>query len=726
MDRIIDEITKYCSTTLGFGELRKPRVDRDLSTFDLAFPIHEKVPKGKGPEVQAAVKALGEQVQATFEKNPHPLITSIDTAGNGFLNISLNHAAVFKIAAEAIQAAGDNYGKSDKMKGKKAIVEHTSTNPNSTIHVGNLRCTIVGAFVANLLRAVGYDVKEWFYVDDLGGQIGLTYVGFREVYPIVKPSLKIDLWIGMIYAVSNTMNEFQMLGWKLKDAAAAIENGTFQTVLVDPITDPKKKAQAENMIGIYQRQKVRVPELVDALVDKLNDINIRDSSREWNLRYEHADAEAVRGYRQMVNLCLSGQQETLDVYGIHHDKFFYESTLCWDGSNDAVAAALKATPYFVDRTQCNAQGVPEGGYLNLDKFLQDSGLPYGGKGYQKNYPKFYLIRDDGSTLYSFRDIAFSMHKCQNVDYVLTGVCSEQNLAQEKVQLALRMLAPDIAEKQWHLSYDLVRLVDRRMKGREGVYVTADEVYQDLKAATRDIIRKRSMQTKEDEEKDEKSGNDESAAAESSSSTSSAILSQPSIGSLDMSEEELERVTHEVASASMKYTLLACSLHTELTFNVSKATDPNEASAPFLLYNYARLCSLLDKFDRIASESSSSASSESAVLPLCPLSEVDWSVLPALPEWRLLLRYVLQLPSLVEEIALPTLPTRPALPVFPVNRLPEFLIGFVRDFSSFYKATRIIVPGDVKGTHARIWFVKMIKQVLHNGLKLMLINPVERM
>lgn len=40
---------------------------------------------------------------------------------------------------------------------------------------------------------------------------------------------------------------------------------------------------------------------------------------------------------------------------------------------------MKASPFFVAPTQSNEQGKPEGGYLDLQKFIDAVGLPSGKK-----------------------------------------------------------------------------------------------------------------------------------------------------------------------------------------------------------------------------------------------------------------------------------------------------------------------------------------------------------
>jgi len=40
-----------------------------------------------------------------------------------------------------------------------------------------------------------------------------------------------------------------------------------------------------------------------------------------------------------------------------------------------------------------------------------------------------VLRPDGSTLYTFRDVVYSLKKCDRADIVWNVICSEQNLAQ---------------------------------------------------------------------------------------------------------------------------------------------------------------------------------------------------------------------------------------------------------------------------------------------------------
>ena len=263
----------------------------------------------------------------------------------------------------------------------------------------------------------------------------------------------------------------------------------------------------------------------------------------------------------MVIDCLTGVQETLSNYGVKHDRFDFESELGWEGSNDKVLEIMKNSDYFVPQTECNDKGVPQGAYLDMDAFIRDQKFKIGKGGYQKDYPPLYVLRPDGSTLYTYRDIVYSFKKASMSDLILNIICSEQDLAQQKVALGMCMMNPAMKGRQYHLSYDLVKLTTGKMSGRRGRYLLAGDLYQDLK----DIIKEK--MAKKSEDKGEK-----------------------------VDEKAFESVTHEVSAAAMKYALLSCACQTQINFDIAKITDFEDASAPFILYNSTRLRSVIAKYE----------------------------------------------------------------------------------------------------------------------------------
>ncbi len=98
------------------------------------------------------------------------IIEKISIAGPGFINFKFTQKFVSKVINEVIELK-ENFGKSNKYKGKNAIVEFVSANPTGPLTVGHGRNAVVGDTIANLLEAIGYDVDREYYFNNAGRQM---------------------------------------------------------------------------------------------------------------------------------------------------------------------------------------------------------------------------------------------------------------------------------------------------------------------------------------------------------------------------------------------------------------------------------------------------------------------------------------------------------------------------------------------------------------------------
>lgn len=99
-------------------------------------------------------------------------VASVDVAGPGFLNITLEAAAQGELARTVVRAGG-TYGRTSTLAGQTVNLEFISANPTGPLHLGHTRWAAVGDALGRVLSAAGARVTREFYVNDRGAQMDL-------------------------------------------------------------------------------------------------------------------------------------------------------------------------------------------------------------------------------------------------------------------------------------------------------------------------------------------------------------------------------------------------------------------------------------------------------------------------------------------------------------------------------------------------------------------------
>ncbi|MDO8566462.1 MAG: arginine--tRNA ligase [Candidatus Moranbacteria bacterium] len=102
--------------------------------------------------------------------NKNEIIEKIEVASPGYINFYLSQKALGAVVEEVL-VKKDRYGAGEIGKGVKVNNEFISANPTGPLHLGNGRGGFYADVLSRVLRKVGYDVVNEYYVNDAGEQI---------------------------------------------------------------------------------------------------------------------------------------------------------------------------------------------------------------------------------------------------------------------------------------------------------------------------------------------------------------------------------------------------------------------------------------------------------------------------------------------------------------------------------------------------------------------------
>ena len=119
-------------------------------------------------------REIAERLAAALARAPG--VVKAEVAGGGYVNLFLDRGAF----ARELGARLADPRPPAAIPGR-AIVEHTSINPNKAAHVGHIRNATIGDTFVRILRHRGHQVGIQNYIDDTGVQVADVVVGFLHV-----------------------------------------------------------------------------------------------------------------------------------------------------------------------------------------------------------------------------------------------------------------------------------------------------------------------------------------------------------------------------------------------------------------------------------------------------------------------------------------------------------------------------------------------------------------
>lgn len=356
------------------------------------------------------------------------LLDHCDIAGPGFINFTLTSTAYHRLIP-AILNLSHRYGRSDLGNGKRVQVEFVSANPTGPLHVGHGRGAAYGSVVADLLKAVGFDVHQEYYVNDAGRQMDI---------------LATSIWLRYLELCDETLT-FPANGYKgdyVWDIAATLHRDHGEAYKQDALSVFEGIAEDEPDGGDKEAH-------IDGLIDRAKQL-LGDN------RYRFV-------FELGLNIILDDIRDDLSLFGVNYDEWYSERSLTESG----------AVNQAIERLRSNNQLYEKEGAL----WFRSTDF-----GDEKDRV---VVRDNGQTTYFASDIAYHMDKLERgFDRVIDVWGADHHGYIPRVKAALTALGDDSSK----LDVLLVQFAilyrggeKLQMSTRSGQFVTLRELRKEVGA-----------------------------------------------------------------------------------------------------------------------------------------------------------------------------------------------------------------------------------------------------
>jgi arginyl-tRNA synthetase len=542
------EFRKECETTLAHA-LKKTLPEIKVETLSLDKPPNTDFGQLASPLCFELAKKLNQKPIALAEylvnatrKSSFSLIEKVAVAGGGYVNFHADFPKFSALTLTSVRQLNFEYGFVKTDQPAKVIVEHTSVNPLHPIHIGQARNPMLGDALARILKYRGHTVFRHYYIDDVGRQSAVVAYGYDKLGK-PKPDEKADHFVGKIYTITSCLVELNRLKRELELAKT-----------VSPSDEVVKiNKEIDEWMSIAAELEEKFPTLFETLLAKIGeDENPEEEVNRLNRAYEEGDSEAKKIVREVSELCLQGFRETQQRMEIRYDSWDWESDFVWSTQVSKVLQKLKTSPFVYT----------EGGVVEFDAEKVARALNLKAKlGLREDYevPPLTLVRADGTTLYTTRDVAYTLWKFDRAERVINVIGMEQSLAQLQLKIALYALGYGrYADNFVHFAYNLITLPGYKMSSRRGRYITFDEVLDEAVERAYEEVSKRSPQ---------------------------------------LSEKEKRNIANFVGIGAVRYALVDVDPSKPVIFTWDKVLNFETNSAPYVQYTHARACSILRKAAR---------------------------------------------------------------------------------------------------------------------------------
>jgi len=470
------DFRQECERILGEA-IERGNIELPLSEIVLRFPPDPKFGQlSTSLSFEYAKRAgvspaeIAKSIVAEADPTPYGLVDSVMAEG-GYINFYADLTAMSSLAIQSAQSLDTEYGYVKHEKPEKVIVEHTSANPISPIHIGAARNSVLGDSLARILKARGHEVSRHYYIDDVGRQSAVITYGYVKLGRPV-PQGKPDHFIGSIYSVASCLLEIHRLKREI-EKRREVSRSEELPELQRRLDECELQRRLDEWLSVAVELESKHPDIFHKLLDALEKARRSEDPEmevaRLNREYEDGEEKAKDLVRGVCEVCFKGFRQTLNRAKTPIDSWDWESNFIWNGDVSRCLETLRRTPFVFQEGEVlefDAESVARALNLKADLGLRED----------YEVPSLTLGRADGTTLYTTRDVAYHIWKFKRADRVINVIGMEQKLAQLQLKLALFALGyVEEAGRLVHFAYNLVSIPGYRMSSRRGRYITFDDV-----------------------------------------------------------------------------------------------------------------------------------------------------------------------------------------------------------------------------------------------------------
>lgn len=409
------------------------------------------------------------------------------------------------------------------------------------------------------------------------------------------------------------------------------------------------------------------------------DPTFEDKAREWFKKLEDGDSEARQLWQKCIEWSWKEFSSIYDELGVPSMNARFENNGRGYGES-----------FFEDKMSSVIDELKERHFLTTGK----EGAQIVEFSDETKLPPLMILKKDGATLYSTRDLAtdrFRLEKYGRDVTIVNEVGAEQSLYFNQLYQLEEMLGWYKKGQRIHIKHGLYRFKDQKMSTRKGNVIWLEDVLEEAK--------KRALFLKS--EKQQK-------ATLLTGATETERTPEEKRGGTISSKDQFEN-TAIIGIGALKWNDLKRSSEQDIIFDWDDMLTMQGNSGPYIQYTYARTQSVIARSK--ATKQSYEDADQSGGLPRASLEALAMTK----PEERELLRLLSRFSEVVEESAVRFAP----------HILCTYLFDTAQAFNVFYQKCPILKVESEQQSF-RLLLTQSTGETLKKGLTLLGIESPEKM